>query len=260
MQRWRVAANARALWPLIRLMLRALPRARAVWIAFFAVYFYYSSSDVELSLMGGVFLAKIMVECWGQDTPTWVAPGTVLTFLFTFVGFVPFIVYINAYCRQAVDLEFQGQRWVALLLYFLGTTISLSYELHRFWWKRQPENKGKLHTVFSAAFVIHPNYFGDLLTWTGWGLATGTICAMQFPCGMLFWLWYIFAANSDAYLAQRYPDQFPEYSSKTPSFLPFVPPRVEKVLGHVTALAGLAGFVFTSLQCSAACGTGYYVG
>ncbi len=53
-------------------------------------------------------------------------------------------------CR-VVDVALPYREVFALALYCFGSGYSLSYELHRFWWKAQPENKGQLHTVGLAA-------------------------------------------------------------------------------------------------------------
>ena len=37
-------------------------------------------------------------------------------------------------------------------------------------------------------YCIHPNYFGDLFTYGGWGLASGTQCAMSLSPVSLFYL------------------------------------------------------------------------
>ena len=54
-------------------------------------------------------------------------------------------------------------------------------------------------------------FFGDLFTYTGWGLAAGTQCAVSIVPACLFYLTLFVVPNSDAYLARRYPDEFPAY-------------------------------------------------
>lgn len=91
--------------------------------------------------------------------------------LIVFYPLIPTVAYTFG-CIMTSDIHFQGRDLVALLLYFGGSCFSLTYEVGRFRWKALPENKGRLHTVGLAAWCIHPNYFGDLFTYTGWALAS----------------------------------------------------------------------------------------
>ena len=131
--------------------------------------------------------------------------------------------------------DFPHRETAGLALYLFGSSYSLGYEVHRFRWKARPENQGKLHTVGLAThcipvkarpgrqaqldvagypalatirlrrraflhrrYCIHPNYFGDLFTYGGWGLACGTQCAMSLSPVSLFYLTLFVAPNSDA--------------------------------------------------------------
>merc|ERR1712137_484646 len=129
---------------------------------------------------------------------------------------------VYGYCTQSEDITFPFHSVLGLALFFFGSTYALSYEVHRFWWKAKFENKGKLHTTYLAALSIHPNYFGDLFTYAGWALVSGTVFALQVP----FWLPMLFMEfvipNSDAYLARRYPEQFPAYANSVGTLIPFI--------------------------------------
>ncbi|CAE7531707.1 unnamed protein product [Symbiodinium sp. CCMP2456] len=132
-----------------------------------AFYFYFVATSAVLVLIGGIFVVKALVEIWGQQTPTWLCPGTVCMLFVIYVLIIPTVSYMFGYCTMASDINFTGHKWVGLVLYLFGSSFSLYYEVHRFRFKAKPENKGKLHTVGPAAWCIHPNYFGDLFTYTG---------------------------------------------------------------------------------------------
>ena len=96
-----------------------------------------------------------------------------------YVRIIPTVAYMFGYCTMACDIRFPGRDALGLALYLAGSSYSLYYEIHRFRFKARAENKGKLHTTGPAAWCIHPNYFGDLFTYTGWALACGTTCAVS---------------------------------------------------------------------------------
>lgn len=187
-----------------------------------SVYFYLVGSSPTLCLIGAVFLIKLLIETWAQHTPTWVCPGTWLLFTLVYGTGFPYVISTFAYCRKTTDIQFPYRDAVAISLYLFGSAFSLSYEVQRFLWKAREENKGKLHTVGLAALCVHPNYFGDLFTYTGWALAAGTMYSMQLTFFMIFAFDIFTIPNSDTYLAQRYPEEFPAYAAATPTLIPFV--------------------------------------
>ena len=188
-------------------------------------YFLWVKQSTALCVIGGFFLIKALIEVWGQQTPTWICPGSVCMLLVIYIGIIPTVAYMYGYCTMASDINFKGRDIVGMTLYFGGSFFSLAYEVGRFQWKARPENKGKLHTVGLAAWCIHPNYLGDLFTYTGWALACGTSCAVSIPIFMVWTFMFAVVPNSDNYLAQRYPLEFPAYAEKTLqlSFQDFIP-------------------------------------
>ncbi|CAE7731284.1 unnamed protein product [Symbiodinium microadriaticum] len=216
-------------------------------------YFYFVLESPVLLVMGGVFVVKVLVEIWGQTTPTWLCPGTLCLLLVVYtLGFPTIVPYMFGYCTKVLDICFLGHQTLALALYLGGSSYSLYYEVHRFRWKAKPENKGKLHMVGPAAWCIHPNYFGDLFTYTGWALATGTTCALSIPIATIFTFVMAVVPNSDNYLAQRYPEEFPAYAAKTATLIPGLH---SKLGSQILAWASLVvSMYFWCNTCSASCG------
>jgi len=168
-----------------------------------------------------------------------------------YVLIVPGVVYIYAYCTKTSDIDFPYSNIVALVLYFFGSGYSLSYEVGRFRWKAKPENKGKLHTVDLAKYCIHPNYFGDLFTYSGWAFASGTLCALSTPLFMLWCFWIVVIPSSDAYLAKRYPAEFNEYAEKTSTLIPYLRSNMGmKILAWCSLVIG----VLLQGKCTGPCG------
>ena len=254
-----------------------------------SLYFFYWAEIgffTPLGIMGIVLMVKGLIEIWGQETPTFICPGTFTLFFLTYGLGLPGVFWQYANCTN-VDIAFptslkyvcqkivvpfsimvgegkltEGEalttkceleffQWVGIALNIFGSVYSLSYEMHRFWWKAKPENKGKLHTTGLAALSIHPNYFGDLFTYTGWGLVSGTWCTQALPLGSLGILLLLVVPNSDAYLAERYAAEFPSYAEKTATLIPFVH---NPVVLRILAWLGIAASVYISIvSCPGAC-------
>mmetsp|Transcript_7515 Transcript_7515/g.23606 ORF Transcript_7515/g.23606 Transcript_7515/m.23606 type:complete len:324 (-) Transcript_7515:141-1112(-) len=253
-------------------------------IAEFAVYFYYvaprdsflrrtmscmmtdarAAEEVKkipvldhnlLLLVGAVTLLKLLIEVWGQDTPTWVCPGGIVLFVLIYgLGLPSIVVYMNGYCIAKRDLATSVDPTLracfGLLLFLFGSVYALSYEVGRFQWKQRPENKGKLHTVGLAKYCIHPNYFADIFTYTGWAVLAGTTCALSAPLGAVWSLVYLVIPNSDAYLARKYSKEWAGYAAKTATLIPFV--HSWTVL-QILAWIGFAGSVYLGANCAGQC-------
>lgn len=121
---------------------------------------------------------------------------------------------------QAIALE--ALDGVAIALVLFGSFLNTGSEVQRKWWKRHPENKGHCYTKGLFAWSMHINYFGDTVLFTGWCLLTANWWTLVLPIMMAasFILFHI--PGLDAYLADRYGDEFVEYASKTKKFMPFV--------------------------------------
>jgi len=215
-----------------------------------AVYFPKVGFVTPLGVTGSVFAAKLSIETWGQDTPTWACPGSLTLFFLVYALGLPGILWTFAYCTHA-DIELPYRDALGVVLFLFGSGYSLSYEMHRFWWKARPENKGKLHTIGLAALSIHPNYFGDFFAYTGWALVSGSYCTLSTVLWQPLCFLVMVIPNSDAYLAQRYPDEFPAYAANTATLFPFIFNRLV-LLG--LAWACFAAAIYFSTTCNAACG------
>lgn len=111
---------------------------------------------------------------------------------------------------------------VALGLVLSGSVLNTGSELQRWAWKRDPANRGHCYTEGMFAWSQHINYFGDTVLFTGWALLTASLWALLLPVliGLSFVFYHIPAL--DAYLADRYGDEFRAYAVRTARFVPFL--------------------------------------
>eukprot|EP00933_Yihiella_yeosuensis_P041283 TRINITY_DN35693_c0_g1_i1.p1 TRINITY_DN35693_c0_g1~~TRINITY_DN35693_c0_g1_i1.p1 ORF type:complete len:273 (-),score=-11.06 TRINITY_DN35693_c0_g1_i1:207-1025(-) len=238
---WRAEESDRKKWKMF---------CSLVLILELGTYCYVVRNMPWLLLFGIVTGGKMLTETWGQDTPNWVCPGGVGMFLLIYCLIIPGIIYTNGLCTSNQDIVFPGRDRVGALLFCGGSGYSLWYEVNRFKWKALPQNKGKLHTIGLAAYCIHPNYFADLFTYTGWCICAGTTCALAAPFGMIWSFVYLVIPNSDAYLASRYPTEFPEYSRRVATFIPGVH---NEVVLHILAWLALACSIYVGGNCAGQC-------
>lgn len=216
----------------------------------------FASSSVILALLGCISAVKFLTEIWGQDTSNWVCPSGILMFVVVYFGIFVFLIYTFGICRYGQDIlngdgtSVHARNLLGFALFLFGSAYSLTYEVRRFRWKKNPANKGRLHTIELASLCVHPNYFGDLFTYSGWALVSGTSCAFSAPVGMVWGFQYLIMPNSDAYLASRYADEFPDYAANTPTLIPGVRSKVGM---HVIAWSCLAVSCWLGLRCTRQC-------
>ena len=60
-----------------------------------------------------------------------------------------------------------------VILFVVGSWMNSYAEYMRHIWKRRPENRGRLYTGGLFRYSRHPNYLGDLLSFSGLCLISG---------------------------------------------------------------------------------------
>lgn len=103
-----------------------------------------------------------------------------------------------------------------------GSVINTGSELQRWHWKKKPSSKGKCYTQGLFAYSMHINYFGDAILFTGWAMLTASIFAWPVPIFITASFVFFHIPPLDAYLTERYGDDFKTYSAKTAKFIPFI--------------------------------------
>ncbi|HHH49489.1 MAG TPA: DUF1295 domain-containing protein [Saprospiraceae bacterium] len=111
--------------------------------------------------------------------------------------------------------------YVGILVFILGSYLNTASELQRHFWKKRPENKGKLYTTGLFQHAMHINFFGDILWVAAYAMITRNYYSIAIPIFLfcLFAFWNIPAL--DKYLKGRY-KEFDDYSAKTKKLIPFI--------------------------------------
>ena len=115
-----------------------------------------------------------------------------------------------------------GLAWAGAALYVIGSSFNTGSELHRHLWKQRPENRGQLFTAGLFRYTRHPNYFGDLVLFTGWTLLAGNLWLLIVPALMYCGFAFLNGPALDRYLAEHYGEQYTAWAARTPALIPFV--------------------------------------
>lgn len=112
--------------------------------------------------------------------------------------------------------------WAGVALFVVGSVLNTGGELGRFFFKRQPENKGRLYTGGLFSLSRHINYFGDILWVAGYALVTGNPWAGIVPAALFVFFAFFNAPMLDRHLAEHYGVEYARYARTTKSLVPFV--------------------------------------
>lgn len=107
-------------------------------------------------------------------------------------------------------------------LFLLGSWMNTWAEYTRHMWKQQPENRGHLYTAGLFRLCRHPNYLGDLISFSGLALIAGRWVAGVIPAIMLLGFVFVNIPMLDAHLADRYGANFVAYARRTRKLLPYL--------------------------------------
>jgi protein-S-isoprenylcysteine O-methyltransferase Ste14 len=111
---------------------------------------------------------------------------------------------------------------VGAILFVLGSWMNSYAEYARNVWKRQPENRGRLYTLGLFRYSRHPNYLGDLISFSGLCLVAGRWITIVIPSIMLAGFVFANIPMLDSHLHDHYGAAFDEYAARTSKLIPFV--------------------------------------
>jgi protein-S-isoprenylcysteine O-methyltransferase Ste14 len=117
---------------------------------------------------------------------------------------------------------FGAAGFVAIALFLLGSWMNTFAEYARYRWKQRPENRGKLYTKGLFRYSRHPNYLGDLLSFSGLCLMAGAWITAVIPIAMLAGFVFVNIPILDAHLQERYGSAFGDYARRTRKLIPFL--------------------------------------
>jgi len=136
----------------------------------------------------------------------------------------PWVLVIYAFIGLAGGTNgapFAGMAITGAALFVLGSWMNSYAEHQRHVFKERPENRDRLYTQGLFRVVRHPNYFGDLISFTGLCLMAGRWYTGIVPLLMLCGFVFVNVPALDQHLAAHYGAAFEEYARKTRKLIPF---------------------------------------
>jgi len=115
-----------------------------------------------------------------------------------------------------------GPGYVGITLFVAGSWMNSYAEYRRHVWKQRPENRGRLYTEGLFRYLRHPNYFGDLISFSGLCMIAGEWITVLIPVAMLAGFVFVSVPVLDSHLRKKYGKAFDEYAHRTRKLIPFV--------------------------------------
>ncbi len=143
--------------------------------------------------------------------------------VFGLQGLLVLVVSIPA--RYAVSLPMASWGYAGAALVIVGIAFETIGDLQLARFKAKPENKGQIMTSGLWRYTRHPNYFGDFLTWWGFGvfgLATGEWLSLVGPAVMSVLLIRVSGKDLLEQHMMKRPG-YAEYARATSGFVPLPP-------------------------------------
>jgi protein-S-isoprenylcysteine O-methyltransferase Ste14 len=142
--------------------------------------------------------------------------------VFTIAPWVLFI-YVLLSLAAAGNTALPGPGWGAgCALFVLGSWLNSYAEYARHKWKQQPGHRGKLYTLGLFRLTRHPNYLGDLISFSGLCLLSGRWMTVIIPVLMLAGFVFVNIPALDAHLRSHYGAEFDDYARRTRRLIPFL--------------------------------------
>lgn len=108
------------------------------------------------------------------------------------------------------------------VLFVFGSWMNSSAEYARHAWKTRPENRGRLYTAGLFRYSRHPNYLGDLISFSGLCLMAGRWPTFAIPLVMFAGFVFVNIPMLDSHLRRHYGSAFDDYARQTRKLIPFV--------------------------------------
>jgi protein-S-isoprenylcysteine O-methyltransferase Ste14 len=148
--------------------------------------------------------------------------GVSWTEVFTIAPWVLFLFVFLSLAAGTNAAPFGLAAAAGAVLFILGSWMNSFAEHQRHVWKQRPENRGRLYTGGLFRYTRHPNYLGDLISFSGLCLFTGRWITALVPALMLAGFVFVNVPVLDAHLASHYGPEFDTYSRRTRRLIPFV--------------------------------------
>lgn len=109
-----------------------------------------------------------------------------------------------------------------VILFLAGSWMNTYAEYQRHVWKLRPENRDHLFTGGLFRYSRHPNYLGDLISFSGLCMISGRPITIVIPLIMLSGFVFANIPLLDSHLHSHYGAEFDQYAARTHKLIPFL--------------------------------------
>lgn len=142
--------------------------------------------------------------------------------VWTIVPWLFFIIVFLCLAGGTNHALFGAAGILGVVCFIAGSWMNSYAEYARHIWKQQPENRGRLYTGGLFRYSRHPNYLGDLLSFSGLCLISGAWITAIIPLLMLAGFVFVNIPVLDSHLHDHYGSAFEDYARRTSKLIPFV--------------------------------------
>lgn len=149
--------------------------------------------------------------------------------VFLFQGVLMLIVSLPVWINMTKGRqELSLINWIGIIVWLIGFIIEVTADTYINWWRKNPENQGKMCTSGPWRFSRYPNYFGEVLLWYGIYLASVELSTIWTVIGPVAINFLILKVTGIPHLEERYKNRpgFEEYARRVPRFIPFLKPKL----------------------------------
>jgi len=112
--------------------------------------------------------------------------------------------------------------YMGIALFAVGSWMNSYSEYTRHVWKERVENRARLYTEGLFRYSRHPNYLGDLISFSGLCMISGSWVTVLIPVTMLAGFVFVNVPVLDSHLSEKYGEAFDEYAHQTWKLIPFI--------------------------------------
>ena len=142
--------------------------------------------------------------------------------VFGISGWVLCIYLLLAFLGGGNRAVFAYAGAIGIALFLLGSWMNSWAEYTRHVWKLRPANRGRLYSEGLFRYSRHPNYVGDLVSFSGLCLIAGSWITWIVPLLMLAGFVFVNIPLLDARLREHYGAEFDAWASRTPRLIPLI--------------------------------------
>lgn len=147
--------------------------------------------------------------------------------VFLFQGLLMIVVSLPATVGLAQEShEINFIQWIGLVVWLMGLIFETWADYHLSWFKKQPENKGKVCTSGPWSLCRFPNYAGEIALWYGIYLLNFEFSIAWTIIGPFTIHFMILKVTGIPPLEERYKNRpsYHSYAAKVPRLIPFTRP------------------------------------